>query len=88
MNGRRLEGTTDNLSLSGAMVSTSPDERMDTGTRVRLTLSPPNANAVATEATVRWASGVIPGMVGLEFDTPLPPDFAAVVAQAGDQALC
>lgn len=74
--GRRLRARTENLSLHGAMLSLRVDPPLSPGERLTVEFSLPEPDApeprkVRREATVRWASEILPDMLGIAFDVPL-----------------
>ena len=66
--GDEVEGSTDNVSLRGAMISVPEDTPIERGHVVEVTFELPGASGPTTcKATVRWSSMVLPGVLGLEF---------------------
>ena len=74
-------GTTENLSERGAMLSVDIDPPLAAGETCEIDLELPSAGLVTVRATVRWASAVLPGMVGVEFGMGVPPELVAHLAQ-------
>lgn len=69
------EGTTENLSARGAMLSVVDDPALETGEPVRVTLHlPGDGGSIEVGARVRWVSEMLPNTLGIEFDEPLPRD--------------
>jgi hypothetical protein len=72
-------GQTENLSERGAMLSVDLDSVLAPGDRIELELSLPQIGVVTLAATVRWVSAVLPGITGVEFQTPVLPELLAHV---------
>ncbi|MCA9680812.1 MAG: PilZ domain-containing protein [Myxococcales bacterium] len=67
-------GLTENLSDRGAMVSLELDPPPPSGAALQLDLEVPGVGTLRLTGSVRWVSGVLPGIVGVEFDSPIPPE--------------
>jgi hypothetical protein len=65
-------GTTENLSDCGTMLSVEIDPPLSAGDLVQLAISLPGGPVVSVGGLVRWVSSVLPGMVGVEFELPMP----------------
>ncbi len=73
-------GHTENLSERGAMISVDMDPPLSPGDPLQLDLELPQIGPITVAAIVRWASTVLPGMTGVEFDPPILPELIAHVA--------
>lgn len=65
---------TENLSERGAMISVELEPPPEAGDALALELELPGVGPVALNVSVRWASAVLPGMIGIEFEQPVPPE--------------
>lgn len=74
--GREARGITENLSERGTMLSVEIHPPLGPGDVITLDMSLPNGSQVSVGAHVRWVSSVLPGMVGVEFDAPMPTALA------------
>lgn len=79
--GIEAPGMTENLSERGSMLSVDIDPPLAPGDRVELVLDLPGAGPIRVGASVRWTSSVLPGMAGVEFTQPAPPQLIGHVAQ-------
>ncbi len=70
--GREARGTTENVSERGAMLSVDMTPSLCAGDAVQLGLTLPDGSSISASGRVRWVSSVLPGMVGVEFDLPMP----------------
>ena len=73
-------GHTENLSERGAMISVDIDPALSPGDLLELELELPHIGPVTVPASVRWASAVLPGMTGVEFEPPILPELLAYIA--------
>ena len=53
------------------MLSVEIDPPLGAGDVVQLAITLPDGAVVVVGGRVRWASSVLPGMVGVEFDPPM-----------------
>jgi hypothetical protein len=77
--GREARGVTENLSERGTMLSVEIEPPLVTGDVVRLAISLPDGATMNVGGVVRWVSTVLPGMVGVEFEPPIPAALAEYV---------
>jgi len=75
--GREGRGSTENLSERGAMLSVDIDPALSASDELELELELPQVGSLTVRATVRWASAVLPGMIGVEFDAPIQAELLA-----------
>lgn len=54
------------------MLSVEIEPPLIAGDVVQLEISLPDGSVVAVGGLVRWVSSVLPGMVGVEFELPMP----------------
>lgn len=73
-------GHTENLSERGAMISVDIEPALVPGDLLDLEFELPHLGPVTVPATVRWASAVLPGMTGIEFELPVLPELLAFIA--------
>jgi hypothetical protein len=71
---REGRGLTENLSERGAMISVELEPPPEAGDELELELELPGVGPVTVSTSVRWASAVLPGMIGAEFEQPVPPE--------------
>jgi hypothetical protein len=79
--GRDARGMTENLSERGTMLSVDIDPPLGPGDVITLDIGLPSGSQVSVGAHVRWVSSVLPGMVGVEFDAPIPVALAEHIQQ-------
>nr|WP_255216748.1 PilZ domain-containing protein [Pseudenhygromyxa sp. WMMC2535] len=72
-------GETENVSDIGAMISVQLEPPPEAGEVLALVVDIPALGAIEVEAVVRWVSTVLPGMVGVEFEQPVPTALAVHV---------
>ena len=81
--GKRLTGTTENLSVEGAMITVPSSVPLPPGTRLQLRFELPRGSEgplpIETSASVIWSSDVVPGLLGVEFTPHLGEDAAAAI---------
>ena len=72
----RFVGTTENLSVRGAMLTVPGiDPEPERGDRVEVSFTLPGLpDPIVRGAIVRWVSTVLEDMIGIEFDEPLEDD--------------
>ena len=86
----RLKARTENLSEGGAMLSLDPEHGLRPGDQVDLELALPATDAggpgpIKARAVIRWASDLLPELVGIEFREALGDAVAQWLAtQAAD----
>ena len=73
-------GATENLSEYGAMLSVEINPPLEPGDVLGVELHLPGG-AVQLRARVKWASTVLPGMVGVQFEQPLAPEYLVHYAE-------
>jgi hypothetical protein len=73
-------GHTENLSERGAMISVDIDPALVPGDLLELEFELPHVGLITVAASVRWASAVLPGMTGIEFEPPVLPELLAFLA--------
>lgn len=56
------------------MLSVDLQPPPEPGDVLELELELPGTGPVLVNATVRWASAVLPGMLGIEYAQPVPPE--------------
>jgi hypothetical protein len=81
LQGSQARGQTENVSERGAMISVDIDPPLAAGDRIELDLEFDWPKRDRVGATVRWASAVLPGMVGVEFDSPIEPEITTKLAK-------
>ena len=74
-------GNTENLNELGAMLSVDIDPALNPGDEITVDIDLPEVGVVRTRARVGWMSTVLPGMVGVEYLTPIAPELLAHIAQ-------
>ncbi|MFV8754141.1 PilZ domain-containing protein [Nannocystaceae bacterium ST9] len=79
--GREARGTTENFSERGAMLSVDISPPLGAGDVVSLGVTLADGTLVDVVGRVRWVSSVLPGMVGVEFDLPMPVALAEHIQQ-------
>ncbi len=79
---REGRGTTENLSERGAMLSVDMDPPLGSTDVVDVTITLPDGTDVRARGRVRWASSVLPGVVGVEFDEPVDEELASHVQES------
>lgn len=69
----RHKALTENLSTGGAMLTVDEDHELSAGQNVvvELEVPAPIGETISLDATVRWASEMLPDLIGVEFSTPL-----------------
>jgi hypothetical protein len=81
--GKRLTGTTENLSVEGAMITVPSSVPLPPGTHLELRFELPHGAdtpvPVETGASVIWSSEVVPGLLGVEFSPGLGTEAASAL---------
>ena len=85
IDGRRFVGTTENLSVRGAMMTVPDiDPVLRRGDRVEVSFDLPGLpEPILCSAVVRWVSSVLEDMVGVEFDRQLDADARKILELFG-----
>ena len=79
--GREGRGKTENLSERGAMISVEFEPPLTPGDEIDLDIELDGLGTITVPASVKWASTVLPGMTGIEFDPPVLPELIGHIAQ-------